>query len=348
MLHALILAFFVAPLLPFCYCPSFRSWRIPLRGLSRSLPVAVVVPDLIEGLIPTGSICTLAGASGVGKTCLYATWIKRWLENQTIVGKKTRKPAEIGILCGDRRWQSHRQWFDAAGIPEDAIKHYSLRDDESFPWTDLRQTPKVKDMFSRALDKLNLAPDSLVIPDPLALWIPGKVNDYKDVAIGLGVIDNVIKPRDLTMLGIFHQAKQIADKSQQYKRPQDKILGSAAQIGFSDTAMYLLGPEDLDVPYYGFGWVPHNAIADTFKFTRDAWGLFVPYTPHEDLDSVEHVHDIVPADTTGATVPQIEHQLESLGVKLTSRTIYRCLKKLMEDGRIQQPSRGKYRRSYSS
>lgn len=348
MLHALILAFFVAPLLPFCYCPSFRLCPIPLRGLSRSLPVAVVVPDLIEGLIPTGSICTLAGASGVGKTCLYATWIKRWLENQTIVGKKTRKPAEIGILCGDRRWQSHRQWFDAAGIPEDAIKHYSLRDDESFPWNDLRQTPKVKDMLSRALDKLNLAPDSLVIPDPLALWIPGKVNDYKDVAIGLGVIDNVIKPRDLTMLGIFHQSKQIADKSQQYKRPQDKILGSAAQIGFSDTAMYLLGPEDLDVPYYGFGWVPHNAIADTFKFARDAWGLFIPYLDSSEFDQIEALYECLPADPIGASVAQLLHRMSLAGREIARSTVYACLKKLLNDGRVQQPAKGKYRKAQAS
>lgn len=305
-------------------------------------------PDPIADLIPYGSICTLAGASGVGKTCLYATWIRRLLDSKTICGKATTRPTEIGILAGDRRWQSHRQWFDAAGIPEDAIKHYSLRDDEAFPWGDLRHTPKIKDMFQRALDKLDLAPGSLLIPDPLALWIPGKVNDYKDVAIGLGVIDNVIKPRDLTLLGIFHQSKQIADKSQQYKRPQDRILGSAAQIGFSDTAMYLLGPEDMDTPYYGFGWVPHNALADTFKFTRDAWGLFIPYLDSSDFDSIEAVYEHTPGDITGGTVAQLVHQLQTHGYDIERSSVYTCLKKLMADGRVQQPSRGKYRKAKAS
>lgn len=305
-------------------------------------------PDPIPGIIPFGSICTFAGASGVGKTCLYATWIKRWQTGQTICHHETHRPVEIGVLVGDRRWQSHRQWFDAAGIDDNSLKHYSLRDDDTFVWNDLRLGPKVKDMFSKALDRLNLAPGSLLLVDPLALWLSGKVNDYKDVAIGLGVLDSVIRPRQLTMLGIFHQSKQIADKSQQYTRPQDRILGSAATIGFSDTAMYLLGPEDLDTPYYGFGWVPHNAKAETFKFTKDAWGLFIPYGETDDYDRIEVVFEHIPNDTHGITTGQLLHRLEAKQIEISRRTVFLCLKKLIEDGRVVLVRRGLYRRAQPS
>lgn len=304
-------------------------------------------PDPIQHIFPFGTICTLAGASGVGKTALYASWIRRWLDQQDICGHPTHRPTEIGILVGDRRWASHRQWLDAAGVAS-RVKHYSLRDDDTFPWGDLRLHHKVRDLFMRALDKMQLAPGSLVIVDPLALWLPGKVNDYKDVAIGLGQLDYVIKPRDLTLLGIFHQSKQVADRTQQYKRPQDRILGSAAQIGFSDTAMYLLGPEDMDTPYYGFGWVPHNAPAETFKFTRDAWGMFVPYVESADFDAMEKVYEVIPADTTGATVAQILHVLNSNGYEIARSSVYACVKRLIGDGRVQQPSRGKYRKAKAS
>lgn len=303
--------------------------------------------DPIPGIIPFGSICTFAGASGVGKTALYATWIARWQANQAICGHPTNPPTEIGILVGDRRWASHRQWLDVAGVSS-SIKHYSLRDDDTFQWNDLKLWPKVRDMFARALDKLSLAPGSLLIVDPLALWIPGRTNDYKDVAIGLGVLDYVIKPRQLTMLGIFHQSKQISDKSQQYARPQDRILGSAATIGFSDTAMYLLGPEDLSTPYYGFGWIPHNAPAETHKFVRDGWGLFVPYLESSEFDQIEAVADTLPLDPHGVSVPQLLHLCKQSGYEIARSTLYACLKKLVQDGRAQQPVRGKYRRAQAS
>jgi AAA domain len=310
-------------------------------------PDAPRYPDPIPGIIPFGSICTFAGASGVGKTALYASWIAQWQAGEPICDHPTNCPTEIGVLVGDRRWQSHRQWLDAAGVA-DTIKHYSLRDDDSFPWNDLRLWPKISDLFNRALDKLNLKPGSLLLTDPMALWIPGRTNDYKDVAIGLGLIDRLIKPRLLTMLGIFHQSKQIADKSQQYSRPQDKILGSAATIGFSDTAMYLLGPEDLDTPYYGFGWVPHNAKAETFKFTRDIWGLFVPYVDLSDYDNIEVIFEQIPTDTHGLTTGQLLHRLETKGYTISRATVFNCLKKLVLDGRVVQVKRGLYRRAKTS
>lgn len=299
-------------------------------------------PAPIPGIIPFGSICTFAGASGVGKTAMYAGWIRAWLDGGPICGHPTRRPTEIGLLIGDRRWQSHRQWLDAVGVPESMLKVYSLRDDETFPWNDLRLWPKVPGLFARCLDKLNLKPGALLISDPMALWLPGKVNDYKDVAIGLGVLDRVIQPRDLTMLGIFHQSKQLADKSQQYVRPQDKILGSAAQLGFSDTAMYLLGPEDVGEAYYGFGWVPHNALAETFKFSRDAWGLFIPYGDAVDAETLERVLDGVPYEPLSTLA--IINALQQAYPDLAQRTIERKLNELLKQRRIVKVSRGVYKR----
>jgi hypothetical protein len=309
--------------------------------IDRLLGDSRAFPDPIPGIIPFGSICTLAGASGVGKTALYAGWIADWLDGRPICGHPTNRPVEIGIIVGDRRWQSHRQWLEVAGVAV-RVKYYSLRDDDSFPWNELRLWPKVAELFTRALDKLNLAPGSLVIVDPLALWLAGRVNDYKDVAIGLGVLDRCLKPRQLTMIGVFHQSKQIADKSQQYARPQDKILGSAATIGFSDTAMYLLGPEDLGEPWYGFGWVPHNAKAETFEFVRNAWGLFIPYAGAKEQAEREAILMHVPYESLATQA--IIRRIQEAGVQLSKATIERRLKDLLQQGHIIKVAHGIYSR----
>lgn len=310
--------------------------------------------DPIPGVIPYGSICTLAGASGVGKTTLTASWVKRWLDGKSICGLPTNRPTSIGFVTGDRRWRSHRNLFDRAGCPP--LPYYSLRDDASFDWNSLRTWVKTRDCFNRVLDRLALEPGSLLILDPLALFIPGRVNDYKDVAIGLGVLDQVLLPRQLTTLGLFHQSKQVNDKSAQYKRPQDRILGSAAQLGFSDTAMYLFAPEDLGTPYYGFGWVPHNAPPSTFEFMRDASGLFVPYVsdgapaveapaaPRE-LTALERhaiLYDLIPPDGIGTTDLYLV-AIEQLHVSLS--TVKRDVSILVAQQLVIRDERGHLKRA---
>lgn len=261
-------------------------------------------PDPIPGILPHGSICTLSGETGVGKNALVSEWVARFQSGRSICHHPTNPPTAIGMIAGDRRWRTAKTWLDVAGcLP---IQHVSLRDDPKFPWQDLRNSGKVTRVFTKVLDALALPPGGLLIIDPLALFLPGKVNDYKDMAIGLGVLDQVLHPRQLTTLGIFHQSKQQSDPAKGYNRPQDRILGSAAQIGFSDTSMFLMSPTELSIDYYGFGWVPHNAPAETFEFTRDRSGLFVPFTGMLDestevaLDRPSQVlEQLVPKDAEG-------------------------------------------------
>lgn len=273
---------------------------------------------------------------------MTATWLKRWFDGKTICHRQTNCPTAIGVIAGDRRWQSHRQWFDTAGCPP--LPHYSLRDDDLFPWNDLRLWPRFKDLTNRALDRLNLPPGGLVVFDPLALFLPGKVNEYKDVAIGLGVLDQVLKPRLLTALGLFHQSKQMSDRTQRYTRPQDRILGSAAQLGFSDTAMYLLGPEDLGTPYYGFGWIPHNAPPATFEFTKDKSGLFIPYegvvesSDDPDKDRPTQLFQLIPESDSISTSDLFELAKEHFSI--SKATFKRDLKVLVDRQLVTRDSWG--------
>ncbi len=290
-------------------------------------------PDPISGILPFGSICTLSGETGVGKNALLSEWVARFQTGRSICHHPTSPPTAIGMIAGDRRWRTAKTWLDVAGcLP---ILHVSLRDDPTFPWAKLRNNADVTKVFGRVLDQLALPPGGLLIIDPLALFLPGKVNDYKDMAIGLGVLDQVLYPRQLTTLGIFHQSKQSSDPSRGYNRPQDRILGSAAQIGFSDTSMFLMSPSELSIDYYGFGWVPHNAPPETFEFTRDKSGLFIPFTgmlddsPDVELDRPSQLFLLIPDDKEGIDRAElVEQGVEKFGV--TPVTIYRDIAKLKE------------------
>ncbi len=79
------------------------------------------------------------------------------------------------------------------------------------------------------------------------------------------------------MIGTAHAAKQKADKNERYLRPQDRILGSTALFGYTDTQMYLAAPDETGSKdgVYTFFWNPHHAPPAAFPLTRDSEGRFV-------------------------------------------------------------------------
>lgn len=253
-----------------------------LPSLRPALPApATPHPDPIPHVMPHGSISTLSGASGVGKTALLAGWIRAWQSGGAINTHQVNQPVAIGMLAVDRPWRDHRQWFAKAGCAP--FPYYALRDDDTVDWNAFRDWKRVAVLFAQHVDRVNLPPGALLIVDPLPLYIPGDLNKYKDVAIGLAQLDKVLQARQLTMLGVFHVSKQKGNPKDNYLRPQDRILGSGGQIGYSETAMYLLSPEEGNKPYYEVGWIPHQIKAETFALQRDDRGLFVPVDPIDSL-----------------------------------------------------------------
>jgi len=296
--------------------------------------------DPIPGVLPFGTICTLAGATGVGKTALVASWVERWTRGATICGLPTNPQPVIGVIVGDRKWESHRQWFDAAGVTH--LAHYSLRDDPGWNWDRLADRAAVPSMVDLALDNLALPLGGLLIVDPLSLFISGNLLDYKSVAISLGRLDSQLRPRQLTVLGIFHTAKQKANVHERYLRPQDRILGSMAQLGFSDTAFYLAGPDETGESYYGVGWIPHNAPSGTFALVRDKNGLFVSYDATDDAMNLERAFACFPEDGMTISANAVVYLVQQ-ACGVARAQAYTYLKHLKEHGRIERVGRGLYR-----
>lgn len=261
-----------------------------------------------------------------------------------LFGHPTNCPPAIGVLVCDRPWRDHLAWFQKAGCAD--LPHLSLRDIDGYDWNVLRDPRKIPTIFASLVDQIQLPPGSLLIVDPLPLFVAGRLIDYKDVAIGLGQIDNILKPRQLTMLGVFHVSKQKANKQDRYLRPQDRILGSSALIGYSETAFYLLSPEEADQPAYQFGVIPHQQPPQTLLYDRDADGLFTPYKP-DAMDTLQQ--DILAL----AQLPSDGSQVSSnvlVGLIRTAcggseRNASRLIGRLIDMGQITKVRRGRYVRS---
>jgi len=298
-------------------------------------------PDLIEHLMPFGSISTLSGASGVGKTAFLASMIASWQKGEDLFGLKTSIPPAIGILAADRPWRDHQAWFDRAGCAPFA--HYCLRD-EAYAWDVLRDSRAVPKIFGQLVDSIKLPPGSFLVVDPISLFIPGRLFDYKDVAIGIGLLDQQLKERQLTTLGIFHVGKQKSNKGDRYMRPQDRILGSTALIGYSETAFYLISPEEAERRTYEFGIISHQLKSSALQYTRNADGLFIPAEIFDEIQEEEAALNILPADGTPVTTA-----IWALGIQRVLRisiaSAERLMRRLRHAGRVVRVGKGKYRRA---
>jgi hypothetical protein len=297
-------------------------------------------PDPLPRIIPFGAVTLLGGAPGVGKTALLADWLVRFRDGKTIFGFPTNPPpGGIFYLASDRGWRSARHWF--ALVDYTNIPHYSLTNDPKLNLDDLKDW-KASILLDKCLSHLNPPPGALLVLDPLApLFIAGDPNRTRDVARSLILLGRLCEHRQITIIATCHFGKQKVDSKDRYTRPQDRIAGSTSFAGFTDTQIYLLGPEPPEYPQYRVGWVPHEAPPAEFDLQRDDRGLFVPVTLTDFLDSnADRVYRHLPA----AGYEPLGLDVLLLKAGLPRRTLQRALTDLVNDGRAERVRPGYYRK----
>lgn len=302
-------------------------------------------PDPIAGILPFGTITIFAGAPGVGKTAMLADWIVRMRDGREIWGHPTSPPTAFAYIAADRQWASHQQWFDAVGCSD--IPRYSLADDTSFNLSDLLHPYKADALFLRCLERCCNGqpppPGAHVFVDPVSpLFIMGSPNSSRDVARTLMSMSRECQRRKINITCVAHFSKQPTDRNARYQRPQDRIAGSGAFSGFSDTQVYLLDPEPPDQPYHLLGWNPRHRRPEEFKCQRDPrTGLFLPFDVIVDDTSAFAVLELFPEDGSDLRFNAILDR--ALAAKrLSPATTKRALRRLLELGAIEQPARGRY------
>ena len=311
-----------------------------------ALQFAGIHPNVTPGLdpipliIPYGGISLLAGAPGAGKTTLLAGLFRAFRDGLRIFGHQPNPLSSIAVLSVDRSWSSTKEWFARAGFPD--IPYYSLADDPDFVKSRLRRKYDRINILGELLAKLPLKPGGLVAVDPLGMFLGGNLIDYDGCATACLEIRDLLRKRQLTMIGTAHAAKQRGSQQDRYVRLQDRILGSAAIYGFSDTQMYLASPQELEVAHYTFLWNPHLLPAETFHLTRNAEGLFVPFDS-TDGGNLERLCVLLPEDGASWTFDQILQAARA--IPLTRATVRRIVNKLIDEGRVRKVGHGLYARA---
>lgn len=300
-------------------------------------------PDPLPIILPGASVNLLAGAPGVGKTALLAGLLTAFRDQRPVFGHTPAALPKIAIICADRSWdQSTSEWFRRVGYTD--LPAYSLLDDENFNVRRLRQKQQRIDILQEAINHLELPWGSLLVVDPLALFLGGNLNDYDACGVACAEIRQVCRRRGLTVIGTAHSSKQKADKQQRYLRLQDRIAGSTALFGYTDTQMYLAAPEEIGEDFYLFQWTPHHGPEEHFKLKKDDQGLFIPYEETGgDHDLTKFATQILGYISESPVLTPIRIVLHQAQVELglSRASLYRYLDQFAEEHLVVRVGRGK-------
>lgn len=279
----------------------------------------------------------LAGASGVGKTCLLSWMLAELAAGRPIFGHPTSPPVGIGYICADRGFRTSEYWFQKHGTVITAA--YTPVEDLSFNPALLRNRFRLVTVLEGFLTSLQLPPGSLVVVDPLALFLGGNLNDYMSCAVACIEIRRLCQRLELTLIGTAHASKQKSDAKSQYQRLQDRILGSAAQLGYADTQMYLASPEETGERFYTFLWHSHTAPAELFPLGRDQEGRFLSWADSTVSEEEGKILSLITTDPDGTTFKTLVELSE-----VPRATVHRYLQALITDGRVAKVGHGRYRK----
>lgn len=329
---------------------------------------------ILPGIFEVPSLNLLAGASGLGKTALLAGIAKAFQTGAPLFGHPVAATPRLGYISCDRGGPGLLEWFRRADVALDPAHFpvYSLIEDTSFDLQQLHRGRGGPALFAHCVEQLGLPPGSVILADPIALFLGGRLNDYTAVALACIEIQRYLAAHPYCVIGVCHTSKLKADVQDRYARPQDRILGSMALLGYSATQMYFMGPDEAgrDDGQYLFSWNSHSAPEGQFLLRRNPTnGLFlldqaVCVTPQPEVTDPEAGRgsiDAAPIEDRRlqAVLSQIPYGPEVIlfaelevrfilekpqGVSLSRASLVRCLSRLRVLGHAETPTRGKWRR----
>lgn len=296
-------------------------------------------PDPIPRIILGGSVNLFAGAPGSGKTALLAGLLRKLRDGEPIFGHLPNPVPKIAVLSIDRSWaQSSKLWFDLAGFPE--IPYYCLQDDLSFDPAQLEHKRLRMKILRDCIEKLLPLPfGSFLSIDPIAPFLGGNLNDYDTCMVACTRLRRLAREYGITILGSSHAGKQKGDKKDQYRRLQDRIVGSTAQFGYTDTQLYLASPEETGEKHHTFCWTPHHAPAEVFKLGRAEDGTFVSWEASVQAEEETRVLAAITGDAEGTGWNEL-----LISTEVSKTTLHRLLMDEIRDGRVVKVGHGRYRR----
>lgn len=227
-------------------------------------------PDVIFDIVPSHETSILAGASGSGKTTLLMCILLLMQQNKPVYGHAIRQDLKIGYLAADRTWDAYARLARQVGVDMSQMNVTSLVDDPEIDINLLEHDP-TKVLYN-ILKKMVAEGTTFAIVDPLPYLLGCDMNTYHKVAARLIQLNRFCKVNGLTVLGTHHATKARTDQG--FKRPQDRINGSGALLGFTSTQLFLASPEESGADTTNWHVISHHAPPKVIKLKRNAAGLF--------------------------------------------------------------------------
>jgi hypothetical protein len=298
--------------------------------------------DLVTPLLPEQEVSIMAGAPGAGKTRWLMQMIASLQRGEPVFGLPARKGLRLAYIAADRSWASYEHWAHLAGVDLASLPIRKLTDDTSINLKLLVQNPM--SFLEEGLLK-PLLPADLIVVDPLIIFLGGNIRDYTANAVKLIRLNRYCKANQVTLLGTHHAGKARTDYG--FKRPQDRISGTAAFLGYSSTQIFLNTPEESGNPFHELHVISHTAPPLILTFDVAKNGLFTPSFIEEPSASVllgesERKALLLSAIPQDAAI--CKHTLVAVCAGIPERSLERYLLDLIKDGLVVRLKQGAYQR----
>jgi hypothetical protein len=304
---------------------------------------------LIDKILPCREIHLVGGASGSSKTTLMFQILQKWQRGEEVFGYASF-PVPMAYVACERSLDSTQRTVDRCAVdlkcPNiSALEHGWLKDvDHAFERIAAYLTSRHPETRMWYLDGLQ------------ALTPGGKNNDYACVLRFLTDITQFCQTRNVTVIGSVHATK--TKEGERYMNPRQRILGSVAWAGFSETVIILdqIDPED-PASRREIQLCPRNAPQGRFDYELDSNGLIV-FTQNDQVTKAgrpdtkpQHIDNVLArlAELDPETsLPRATLNAFLADLKLSERTLDRVLKQMVEDKLLRSPEKGVYQRGISS
>jgi AAA domain len=200
-----------------------------------AVPLKLTLPRqpefLIDMILPSREVHILGGMSGAGKTRWILKTLVAWTAGESILGFDSH-PVPYAYISGDRSAASVERTCQDIGIPYKDIPFIPIRDLSAKS----KQKLTLEFLYRRIQEEQPRA--QLIIIEGIARFVAGgKTNDYTAVADFLAGLGGFCTETDRTIIGVCHTAK--AKEDAWYEHPREKLLGSGAWGGYSETILFI-------------------------------------------------------------------------------------------------------------
>lgn len=289
--------------------------------------------DLVVGMLPRHEVSIISGASGAGKTSLIFQLLADMQQNRPFLGTfGVPSPyPQVGYIAADRGGDSLDIWAEKTGVDLSVIKFRSIVTDDTI---DIRKLEK--ESFRMLQDLISsMTPLDLIIIDPMIIFLGGDTKNYTHNAMRLIQLNRIAHLNKLTILGTHHAVKARTDYG--YKRPQDRISGTGAFLGYTSTQMFLDTPEESGLDHHTFHVISHTAAGIEIPLTRTDIGTFQP----SDVKEAGQIQEQILHICSQGMVPR--GTVITMMSECPPRTVDFHLHRLVEEGRLRKEGFGKYR-----